>query len=173
MWGTAIHEPRAHRVAAATRTPGNCLRSCPDDDRASNNRLEATSAARLKLPVVTRRNQNALTEDARMNRYANFQLAWRSASTSSGRAAHAGRRRVSSIVTRASTTSRESRSTAPACAMLVHGAWSRPPEHSLGRCRWVPSARRADQILSCSSTQQPKAIRLTFSDRLCRLSSTR
>jgi hypothetical protein len=40
------------------------LRSYPDDVRASRSYFATTSAARLKTQALTRRNQNALTEDA-------------------------------------------------------------------------------------------------------------
>src|SRR4030095_12555386 len=64
----------AHRVAVAAPHAGKSAPLIPCDDRASSGSFETTSAARLKTSAVTRDNQNALTEDARMNRCADFQL---------------------------------------------------------------------------------------------------
>ena len=44
------------------------LRSCSDGVRASSSYLATTSATRHETSVVIRHNQNALAEDARMNR---------------------------------------------------------------------------------------------------------
>jgi len=48
------------------------LRSFPHGPRASRNSLATTSAPRLKTSALTRCNQNAMTEDARMNRCGRF-----------------------------------------------------------------------------------------------------
>ena len=67
-------KPRAYRVAAATRTPGNCLRSCSHAARACNCWRVATSAAgskclwRLAAPGTHGRNTRG------RNRSANFRL---------------------------------------------------------------------------------------------------
>jgi len=54
--------------------PGNRLRSFSTDPRASSSYPAAASAARLKTGALFRSNQNAMTEDARRNRYADFLL---------------------------------------------------------------------------------------------------
>jgi hypothetical protein len=60
-----VGEPRSR-----AGMPEVSLRSLPDADRASSCYLETTSVTRLKTCERTRRNSNALTEDARQNRFA-------------------------------------------------------------------------------------------------------
>jgi hypothetical protein len=61
-----------YRVAAATRTPGNRLRSCTDAPRASSRYLAATSAPGLKTSPLTRCNRKTWTEDTRIESLRRF-----------------------------------------------------------------------------------------------------
>jgi hypothetical protein len=65
----------ACRVAAAAPHAGKSgLRSYSSDARACSCEFVATSAARLKISELIRRNSNAITEHARLNRSADFRL---------------------------------------------------------------------------------------------------
>ena len=64
----------ACRVAAAPRTPGNCLRSYSDVSCACSRWLATTCATGSKRHGVPHNNQNTWTEHAQLNRSANFRL---------------------------------------------------------------------------------------------------